>query len=282
MPTTMSTTPDLRRHLEEYRELGYTIFPGFWSLDEMAAFAEEGRRLERLEHRRMFRNNLERNPGLMWPAIQRLLGSPVMALLEHTIGPLVQLDSLNLKSTPPVDRSQHMRPIGWHRDMWAEFPTGVYRRPLAGNMIAYGQELNEDFGPLRVIPGSHIQPVRIEDDMVHEPHPDEVLVRMGVGDLVVTHNGLLHSGTHNTADRDRFFFSFYVNSCWLKTTDSFAGPECQRLIAEARAAGDRQLLRFLGSEPQLDHRNNWGFRVPEEERYAQWRAEERREQESAQ
>ena len=42
-----------------------------------------------------------------------------------------------------------------------------------------------------VIPGSHINPVTIADEARSLPHPDEELVRMKAGDVVLVHNGCI-------------------------------------------------------------------------------------------
>ena len=85
------------------------------------------------------------------------------------------------------------------------------------------QDLTDEYGPLRVIAGSHRQPITIEVEDRNKPHPDETLLYMKAGDVVVTHNHLIHSGTPNSADGLRYFFSIYYNSTWLKHTDNHSG-----------------------------------------------------------
>ncbi|MFW5845952.1 MAG: phytanoyl-CoA dioxygenase family protein, partial [Planctomycetota bacterium] len=164
---------------------------------------------------------------------------------------------------------------GWHRDRWAHLPLGVYERPLAMNAISYPQGLDDELGPLRVIPGSHVQPLRMQEDERHQPHPQEVLLRPGPCDLILTHHGLVHSGTTNISGKTRYFLSLYLNHSWLKSTEDPSGPVCRGLAAEAGAAGDVRLQRFLGQDPTLKQRNNWGFMQEEDERFAQWAAEDR-------
>ena len=52
--------------------------------------------------------------------------------------------------------------LGFHRDMFAEFPQeGIYHRPgdrLLFNALSYfAQDLDDEIGPLRIIPGSHMK-----------------------------------------------------------------------------------------------------------------------------
>ena len=123
---------------------------------------------------------------------------------------------------------------GWHRDRWGRMPSGAYERPLAFNAICYLQDLDDEYGPLRVLPGSHVEPIALAEEEIRKPHQDEQLIYMKAGDVVLTHNGLLHSGTPNTSGRKRYFFSVYYNISWLKHTDTFTGPNCQQLINWAK------------------------------------------------
>jgi hypothetical protein len=93
---------------------------------------------------------------------------------------------------------------------------------------------------------------------------------MKAGDTIMTHTGLLHSGTPNLSDEKRYFFSVYYNISWLKHTDTFDGPNCAQLKAWARAHADHRALRLLGEDDHLQARANSGFQRPDEERWKQW------------
>ena len=93
---------------------------------------------------------------------------------------------------------------------------------------------------------------------------------MKAGDVILTHNGLLHSGTPNTSSENRYFFSIYYNISWLKHTDTFDGPNCKQLKARARKHGDYRALRLLGKDDHLQARANSGFVAPDQERWQQW------------
>ena len=149
-------------------------------------------------------------------------------------------------------------------------PSGQYDRPLSMNAICYLQDLTDENGPLRVITGSHITPVTMDEEERAAPHPDEELLYLQAGDLVLTHNGLLHSGTPNTSGKKRYFFSVYYNISWLKYTDTFDGPNCRQLIAWARKRNDHRALRLLGQDDHLQARGNSGFQAPDESRWAEW------------
>ncbi len=261
-------------------EQGYTIFEGVYSEVEMQHWRDELLRLEETSagiHQQKrswwFGNMLERSPALMWPA----LSNPVILdFAEDLVGPFLQLDNLTLAAFPSVSKEEaEGRVSGWHRDRWGSMSTGNYERPLSMNAICYLQDLTDAYGPLRVIPGSHIEPVQIVADGKELPHPDELLVHMKAGDVVLTHNRLLHSGTPNTSGERRFFFSVYYNVSWLKYTDTFDGPNCRQLIQWARGRNDHRALRLLGVDDHLQARGNSGFQEADEDRWEKWKDEDR-------
>jgi len=219
-----------------------------------------------------FGNMLERSPALMWPAVSN---STILDFAERVVGPFLQLDNLTLAAFPSVAGDAKGKVSKWHRDRWGRMPGGNYERPLSMNAICYLQDLTDEYGPLRVIPRSHINPVSITEEDRLEPHDDEVIVYPKAGDVVLTHSGLLHSGTPNTSGKRRFFFSVFYNISWLKYTDTFDGPNCRQLIDWAREHDDHRSLRLLGVNDHLQARGNSGFQEPDEARWQQWIAEDR-------
>ena len=100
---------------------------------------------------------LERSPGVMWPVVSNPL---IVEFTEEIVCPFVQLDNLTLAAFPPMNNTEAGDKVsGWHRDRWSHLPTGQYERPLAMNAICYLQDLDEESGPLRIVPNSHIEPV---------------------------------------------------------------------------------------------------------------------------
>ncbi len=167
------------------------------------------------------------------------------------IGPHVQLESITYRRTAPQDPKT--KPIlGFHRDMFAEFPQeGVYHSPLLFNALSYLQDLDDENGPLRIIPGSHLKALSLTPEERKQPHPDEVIVYPTAGDVAVFHNAIVHSGTA-----------------------SYSGPISESVKARARLTGDRRLLRLLGEDEKFVRRANSGFMQPDELMWEQWIAED--------
>ena len=188
------------RRMEEYRAQGYTVFEGLYDETTMQAWRDEQDRLQALstegphvqERTYWFGNMLERAPQLMWPAVAH---PAILDFAEQVVGPFVQLDNLTLAAFPSMDPEEAAgKASAWHRDRWGRMPSGAYERPLAFNAICYLQDLDDEYGPLRVLPGSHIEPIALAEEETRKPHQDELLIYMKAGDVVLTHNGLLHSG----------------------------------------------------------------------------------------
>lgn len=221
-----------------------------------------------------YRHILENCPDETLRAVTR---PRLLDLIEKLIGPFVQLDGVSLIAFQPVhDADSLVR--GWHRDRWAEFPNGVYTVPRAIHVLCYLQDITDETGPLRVIPGSHIRPVAIAPEDETRPHPDEVLLYPRAGQAAVLHNKVLHSGSLHTASESRSFCSICFNHCWMRQPDDFAGPNCRRLRAQAADSGDARLMRLLGLPEPLGaglNRSNCGFLRPDETYWNDWRFEDR-------
>ncbi len=265
---------DLNSLLERYKVDGYAIFPVLFSEKQVAAWRAKFDELQREYHQWWFADTLEYAPKLLWPVVSHPV---ILDFAEMVMGPFVQLDNLTLAGFKPVSKEEAEGKVsGWHRDRWGDVPrNSVYERPYAINAIVYPQDLTNEFGPLRVIPGSHRSPVTIPEEETNRPHVDERVIHMKAGDVCLTHCDLLHSGTPNISGEIRYFLSVFYNLTWFKHTDTHQGPLTQRLVGEARARKDNRLMRLLGVDEQLRARWNSGFLDPDEERWAEWAAADR-------
>ncbi len=271
----------LTERLVEYKENGYTIFEAVFSRGQMDAWIA---RYDDLVQRqtplgaerptRWLSSVVEYEPWLMLPAVNN---PDILDFAERVMGPFVQLDNLTFMAFPSYPRAEiEGRTSGWHRDIWAWVPPGNdYIAPLACNAITYLQDLSDENGPLRVVPGSHREPVMVAPDNLHAPHPREVLVYPKAGDIVFTHCALLHSGTPNYSGKLRYFFSIYYNRSWLRYRDNHSGPNVGKIIQMARQKNDRRLLRLFGVDEQVFMRANSGYQVADEEMWDRWICEDR-------
>jgi hypothetical protein len=266
-------------HLVEFRESGFTVFPRLFDTRDVEQWRLAFDGLATQSHSigggdsLWVRQLLERAPELALPAMTQ---PKLLRFAEQLIGPFVQTESVVMAGFPPEPAGEEGRVSAWHRDrLFGHQPIdGVYVRPHALIMMAYLEDLTDHRGPLRVIPGSHMQRQVVTSENKNQPHVRERLLHLRVGDAVVFHDHLLHSGTQNVADGYRHFIGVTYNLSWMKQEDAFDGPTCRRILQDARARGDRRLQRLLGEDEQMHRRLNSGPVQPSSEQWAGWAAED--------
>ena len=261
----------LEEHLEEFKRVGLTIFPKMLDDDWVKAmrdsFEEIGDRIPNPDGSRpaIYREVLEHKPDLVFPA---MTNKRLLDFAEMIIGPYVQLNSVTYRRTAPQDPDTIDPVLSFHRDMFAQFSQeGVYHKPLLFNALSYLQDLTDESGPLRIIPGSHMKALSLTEEERKQPHPDEVLVYPKAGDVAVFHNALVHSGSANYSKDYRYLFFLSMNHIWLRRKGQYVGPVSEAVKARARATGDRRLLRLLGEDERFKQRAGGGFMEPDEVRW---------------
>jgi len=114
--------------------------------------------------------------------------------------------------------------------------------------------MNEESGHLRILTDSHLDYAFVLDGNVHQPQPGEQLVTLEAGDMVYTHNEILHAGSINTSGQIRYFISAYFQRFGLPHRDDFRHPLVAAIKTEARARNDRRILRLFAEDDQLEER----------------------------
>ena len=106
-------------------------------------------------------------------------------------------------------------------------------------------------GPLRVLPGSHLDYALIPKEDEHKPDPREVLLNLRAGDMVFTHHELLHSGKWNISREYCHFLSVYVYRIGLPHRHfTFGIRERLRSSRQERTVSRRQKSDFLSVRDQ--------------------------------
>ena len=281
----MTVNGKLAARVAEFEQRGYTILRGFnaaW-LEQWRQVFEERYRREWGEDQRgggvgqpraVLRGLLQERPDLFLPA---LVAPAMLDLLEELMGPFVGFDSLQVAVTPPVSATEARAVRAWHRDMWS-LPgwTDDYLPPNAVNVLTYLQE-GAEYGPLRVIPGSHRGGALVGSGGPGKIQAGEQAVELAAGDTVLIHSSLLHSTSGNYSGRLRIFVSYFYTKCWLPKRDAYGMERMQREIRAARARGDRRVARLFEPDRELLARRASGDRgeYPEREQWRRWRREER-------
>ena len=235
-------------------------------------------------------------PEVAEPLIKPFLLSPrLLDLAERVMGPFVQGDGFYVVGTPPAQLTGQATGLasrqellaeaaGWHRDaynhhgLWRSNPGYAddladggqpFTPPLAAHMLCYLQDMDGPGGPLLVVPGSHRsafcdKPIGAGEEAV-------VAVDARAGDVVFFHCHMLHSGSANRDDRAwRYMVTSFVVRAGLPHRDDFTAPPLVRaLVAEAKARGDRRVLRFFAADteeggPLRREEQQWRAAIDEE------------------
>ena len=257
MQDTVETTA-MGQRVAEFKRNGYTVFRGFnaaWIERWRQVFMDHYRRqVGEQQHsagvgqpRAVLRGMLQEHPDLFLPA---LVAPRMLDFLEQLMGPSVGFDSLQIAITPAVGEDEARRVYAWHRDMWA-LPgwTEDYLPPNAVNVLTYLQEGSE-YGPLRVIPGSHRGSRLVGTAGPAAGQKDQQELHLAAGDTVVIHSSLLHSTSGNYSGQLRIFASYFYTRAWLPKRDAYGTERMQRVIRAARKRGDRRVARLF--EPDAD------------------------------
>ena len=271
-------------HFAEYRRNGYTIFKGYMPSDQVARVRQtvdpEFYRLhaEHPERIRASITNLLSREDLAHFFKDHILNPALLDFAEHVMGPFVQLDSYEITGYPSRPLEERKKVDRWHRDafnhsgVWGRHGSSchredrVYTAPTACNCITYLQDMNETSGHLRILTDSHLDYTFIPDEEVRDPQPGEQLVELEAGDMVYTHNEILHAGSINTSGEIRYFISAYFQRFGLPHRDSFRHPLITALKNEARAQNDRRVLRLLGEDDHWEERERaaWAQMIAED------------------
>eukprot|EP01046_Picozoa_sp_COSAG06_P021360 COSAG06_NODE_1602_length_8958_cov_85.920194_7_plen_334_part_00 len=216
----------------------------------------------------------------LWPEIRAIVVEPwhsdeVLDFLQLVIGPVVQLEALGITGFPPRPELASTRRAkliqtnggqGWHRDggiteryaspqysggYWGHAKLDYMPPSIGCNCLLYLQDMTDLSGRLHVVPGSHMGlPETPQDDdrwmlQVNGGRPTLPLA-LRAGDLVITHDELLHSGGFNTSEELRAYMSTKVCRLGLPHRDDFDTPAIRQRLLEARRSGDMRCLRFFG------------------------------------
>ena len=271
-------------HFSEYRRNGYTIFQNFMPPN-------------RLQHIRQtvdaeFRRRHTQHPDRIRASIanvladeqlgpffkKHLLNPTLLDYAEHVMGPFVQLDGYEITGYPSRTPDQRKKVDRWHRDafnysgVWGRHGNShhledrVYTAPTACNCITYLQDMNEETGHLRILVDSHLDYAFILDEDAGNPQTNEKLVELKAGDMVYTHNEILHAGSINTSGEIRYFISAYFQRFGLPHRDTFRHPLIEAIKDEARAKNDRRVLRLFGEDDVLEKRERaaWAKMIAED------------------
>jgi len=129
----------------------------------------------------------------------------------------------------------------WHSDF--HFPTDA---PLVVNVGIYLQDMEDERGPLYVVPGSHRWNREPSPDEVESEVPGEVKLDVPRGSAAVFHGRMWHTGSKNASAAPRRAVFPYFGQAWIKRMDDFYREPLPESIS---GSDDPVLRRLFGLEP---------------------------------
>jgi ectoine hydroxylase-related dioxygenase (phytanoyl-CoA dioxygenase family) len=156
----------------------------------------------------------------------------VLAVARHVIGRPFKIFSLNARNPLPGQGHQRL-----HADAPARLATEPYH---IVNSLWMLDDMTEDNGATRVVPGSHRRPGAVTDyvDDPTLPHPEERLIIAPKGTVVAFNAHTWHGGTNNVSGARRWVLHVpFIDRSWPQQTDQrqYITDETRRRISlEAR------------------------------------------------
>jgi hypothetical protein len=195
-------TPDEKQF---FLENGYFHARGVLTGEHLALIQSEFERVWGLEQPKANQHKL-----LKYPAFIDLVEHPPILERHRAIfGDQTQLLQYDFLRQGPRNESFPER--GWHRDF--TFPGDT---PVSINTILYLDDMTEEVGPTRVVPGSHRGTAWPPEEKRNQPLPGEIAVYARAGDAAFINSAIWHTGGRNKSEGLRRGIYLYYGYWWLK------------------------------------------------------------------
>jgi hypothetical protein len=184
------------------------------------------------------------------PTFMELLDwPPALSVARAVLGPVLWMRVFTGRWTRPGDRCTE---VEWHlhQRMIPQPLPPMWCRPQTLDCLLYLDDLDDGNGPLSVVPGSHQW---LDSDLPAfdiAPKPNEVVLRMPAGSLVMAFGSLWHRALATDGTRDRRLLLFAYAPAWLKGSSVGRRPpdglSAQRLADPCLDQSTRELLGGAG------------------------------------
>jgi hypothetical protein len=244
-------TPDELQHLDS---AGYLARERLFTGKQLEALRTSTDRLFEAEVDLTKRKTSERS----WGSILRYLEDkdpvfldliqfePIVSIARAMMGPMIRLRGLSTRISWPGEEiqstpyHQHLRLNTLPRPPWFSDPHCI-------DALIYLDDLNDDTGPVCVVPGSHKWIDREPPYRHYDPLENEVVFRVPAGSAILMHGNLWHR-TYPTVGSKRRMLILSYTPCWLRRSPHGSPPE-HRLtdaIVEGASEGLREILGVSG------------------------------------
>ena len=176
--------------------------------------------------------------------LELLKYEPVLSVCRAMMGPLVRLRGLTARISFPgaevqeTNWHQHMRVISKPLPPW-------FSQPHAIDALIYLDDLDDDTGPVCLMPGSHTWLDRHPDHQVFESIEDEKILRVPAGSVVMIHSNLWHRAMP-TLDKKRRMLILGYTPTWLRKSPHGGPSPTDGLTQDLLQNCDEESKELLG------------------------------------
>lgn len=154
--------------------------------------------------------------------LELLKFQPVLSIARAMMGPLVRLRGLSARISYPGDDRQHQTPWHQHLRVVSNPIPPWFSRPHCIDCLIYLDDLNQDTGPVAVVPGSHDWLDKATPN-TYEPIEGEVELQVKAGGAVLIHGNLWHRALPTLHTKRRMLILSYTPT-WLRKSPH-GGPQ---------------------------------------------------------
>lgn len=168
---------------------------------------------------------------------------PIVSIARAMMGPSVRLRGLSARFSWPGEEvqsapyHQHLRVNTLPRPPW-------FSDPHCLDALIYLDDLNDDTGPVCVVPGSHKWVDREPPYRHYDPVEQERVLRVPAGTAVLMHGNIWHR-TYPTVGAKRRMLILSYTPCWLRRSPHGTPPE-HPLTDTVLENASEELLELLG------------------------------------
>ena len=237
---------------EELQQLGwdgYLVREGLFTGEALSALQDA---LDRLEAResgafrdsgkpswgRIPRHLMDKDPAFL----DLLKFPPALSVARAMMGPLVRLRGLSARISYP-GTTPHQTPWHQHLRVISKPLPPWFSRPHCLDALIYLDDLNEDTGPVAVVPGSHNWLYREPPRDAYAPVDGERVLCIKAGGAVMMHGNLWHRGMPTLRTKRRMLILSYTPT-WLRRSPH-GGPPPGGGLTQAVLEGDDDEARIL-------------------------------------
>jgi len=241
--------------LQNFEKSGYLVREALFTGDGLERLREALDQLEKREYTvppepSSSKKSWGRVPRYLMDKDQAFLDllkfPPTLSIARAMMGPLVRLRGLSARISYPNNEVQetpwhiHLRVISNPLPPW-------FSRPHCIDALIYLDDLNDETGPVALVPGSHEWLDKEPPAQSYEPAEGEMALCVKAGDVVMIHGNLWHRAMPTRSKKRRMLILSYTPS-WLRKSPH-GGPQPEDGLTKqflGNATPEERMLLGLG------------------------------------